>query len=223
MKTAAEALKRVLTEMPGLTTKPSLASTPTAPGSFGPESPKWLGLKLFDDPKLVMLRDAVVRYHAAILAGGSPHWLSLLGASGTGKTHSAKALWAEIKRRCTWNPEWCAYTPSLIYWPDFVDRLRAGESYGTYNDMKRWPYLVLDDTGAERDPNGFSAEKLTTLLGCRGGRWTVITGNLSLPQVEAMDVRIASRMHRDGARVVEVTAMDFAFRPEETPTTSTKP
>ena len=46
-----------------------------------------------------------------------------------------------------------------------MDRLRAGESYGTYNDMKRWPYLVLDDIGAERDPSGFSAEKLTTLLG----------------------------------------------------------
>ena len=93
-----------------------------------------------------------------------------------------------------------------------MDQLRGGESYGQYNDMKRWPYLVIDDIGAERDPSGFSAEKLTTVLGCRGGRWTVITGNLSLAQVEAMDVRIASRMHRDGSRVVEVTAMDFAFR-----------
>lgn len=61
--------------------------------------------------------------------------VALLGASGTGKTHSAKALWAEIKRRGTWNPEWCAYTPSLIYWPDFVDRLRAGESYGTNDNL----------------------------------------------------------------------------------------
>ena len=185
---------------------------PTPLGSSGPESPNWLRLRLFDDPKLIVLRDAVVRYQAAIMAHGYPHWLSLLGASGTGKTHSAKALWAEIKRRCDWNTERCGYTPSLINWPDFVDQLRTGESYGLYNDMKRWPYLVLDDIGAERDPSGFSAEKLATLLGCRGGRWTVITGNLSLAQVEAIDVRIASRMHRDGSQVVEVTAMDYAFR-----------
>ncbi len=51
-------------------------------------------LRLFGDPKLLMLRDAVVRYHGAVLADALPHWLSLVGASGTGETHSAKALWA---------------------------------------------------------------------------------------------------------------------------------
>jgi DNA replication protein DnaC len=184
----------------------------TGNASSGREVEGWLGLRTFDDPKLEVLRGEVVRYHGALLKGRPPHWLTLLGASGTGKTLCARALWAEIRRYCPWNSDRCEYCPGFVYWPDLVDRMRGGEFYGFYHDMKRWPYLVLDDIGSERDPSGFAVDKLTTLLGCRGGRWTVLTGNLSMAQIEAMDVRIASRLHRDGSRVLEVTAMDYAFR-----------
>lgn len=211
----ADLVSRVLTGTLARPTPPSSGSTPTPPASSGADvsAHEWTcGFRTLGDPKLVGLVGDVGRFRKAILAGAAPHWLTILGHSGTGKTHLAKALWGEIKRHCRWNPDACAYTPSCVYWPDLVDKLRSGEFYGFFNDMKRWPFLVLDDIGAERDPSGFAADRLSTLLGCRGGRWTLITGNLAFRDIEALDVRIASRMRRDGSQVIEVTATDYALR-----------
>jgi DNA replication protein DnaC len=140
-----------------------------------------------------------------MVSNRNPRWLTLAGPSQRGKTHCAKALWREVKARCEWNPHWVNYTPRLIYWPKFVDDMRSGDRFEEFRDMQRWPFLVLDDCGAERDPNGFATEKLNTLLGCRTGRWTIITTNLLPEDWSKIEPRILSRMARDGSQLVSLT------------------
>lgn len=144
-----------------------------------------------------------------MIANRNPRWLTLTGPSQRGKTHCAKALWREVKARCVWNPVHASYIPRFVYWPDFVDEMRGGDSFAQFNDMKRWPFLFLDDIGAERDPNGFALEKLNTLLGCRSGRWTVMTSNLAAEEWVKIEARIASRMVRDGSNLVSVNLPAF--------------
>jgi DNA replication protein DnaC len=204
-----------LTAIRAQQTPPLSVISPIIPASFEANNPSWLGgFQTFGDPQLEAMRDAAIAYHHAVIAGESPHWLSLLGTTWTGKTLLATAIWEEIKRNKPHNPVHCSYTPQLIYWPKLVNQLRSGEWYPYITDMQRWPYLVIDEIGAERDTTGFAADQLSCLLGCRTGRWTVLTGNLMLPAVAQIDARIASRMLRNGSVVVECTAMDYGRRKE---------
>jgi len=145
----------------------------------------------------------VREYHAALMAGSNPRWLTMVGQAGCGKTHCAKALWAEVKKRLDWNPQHCACIPRFVYWPKFVGELRAGDGFDLLRDMQRWPFLFLDDIGAERDATGFATEALNTLLGCRTGKWTVLTSNLGAIEWTKTEPRIASRMVRDGSRLLQ--------------------
>jgi DNA replication protein DnaC len=139
-----------------------------------------------------------------------PRWLSLIGSSGTGKTHCAKKLWQYAKEKCDWSK--FEYFPKTIFWPDFIQELRSGNAFEMRNEIKRWPVLMLDDVGAERDPSGFAAEELNTLLGIRMDRWTLITSNKDLEGLKSVDARIASRMVREKNICVSVNTKDFAER-----------
>ena len=100
----------------------------------------------------------------------------------------------------------------MIFWPDFIQKLRAGDAFEKRQEMKRWPVLFIDDIGAERDPSGFAAEELNTLLGCRIDRWTLITSNKDADGIKAIDGRIASRLIRDRNKVVCIKAGDYALK-----------
>jgi chromosomal replication initiation ATPase DnaA len=154
--------------------------------------------------------NACAVWHDDYQVADSPRWLSLIGSSGTGKTHCAEKLWRVAKAQADWSR--CAYLPSKIYWPDFVQKLRTGDFYAMRNDMKRWPVLFLDDVGAERDPNGFAAEELNTLLGCRVGKWTLLTSNLDLDGIRRIDARLSSRLIRGDNITVGVNTTDYATR-----------
>ena len=93
-----------------------------------------------------------------------------------------------------------------------MQKLRAGDAFEMRSEMKRWPVLFLDDIGAERDPSGFAAEELNTLLGCRVGKWTLITSNKDADALQAIDGRIYSRLIRDLNRCVGVNTVDFSER-----------
>lgn len=99
-------------------------------------------------------------------------------------------------------------------------QLRDPESNATklLLDMgKKWPLLVLDDVGAERDSTGFVSDKLSMLLGMRVGKWTVITSNLDLAGLSKIDDRIASRIVREpGNSFIEMTTEDYGLRRQRT-------
>lgn len=153
---------------------------------------------------------AAVNWVRAFRDGAAPRWLTYLGTSGSGKTHLCKRLWEHAKKESDWSR--CEYIPQVVYWPQFVQELRAGKAWERRSDMQRWPVLFLDDIGAERDASGFAAEELHTLLGCRMGRWTLVTANTTMPKLASLDQRIASRVIRDNNVLVQVQTEDFSLR-----------
>jgi len=105
-----------------------------------------------------------------------------------------------------------AYFPHEIYWPHFVQQLKSGKAYEIRDDMKHWPVLFLDDVGAERDPSGFAADELNTLLGCRMSKWTLITSNSTIERFSEIDERISSRLIRPPNVCVSVQTIDYSLR-----------
>ena len=190
--------------MQALTTPTTTSKPPSA--AFA----DWLCFRTFGDAELEKVVSACHEWAQAFKKGTAPRWLSLIGPSGTGKTHCAKRLWRWTSGKADWSR--FDYLPHAIYWPDFVQRLKGGNHYELRHEMKRWPVLFLDDVGAERDPSGFAAEELNTLLGCRTDRWTLLTSNLDFEALKRVDGRIASRLIRGQNICVQVNARDFSTR-----------
>ena len=176
--------------------------------------------KTFNDPALTEARNAALGFIDDMVKRKAPRALTLCGPSGTGKTMLAKLIWERVgeygglawkhlgdgrfyrpeNRSCSW---WD--------WRVISDEMKGGQ-YGAFEDATRDWFVVLDDIGADYDPNKFAASKLDKLLRSRRG-WTVITANLYLPGIaESLDTRIASWMIRDGNKVVEVRTKDFSLR-----------
>lgn len=166
-----------------------------------------LEFQTFADGDLTAMVGAGLEWLDAFQQRRPARWLTLLGQSGTGKTHVARRLWHCVRPLADFSG--VEFDARAIYWPDFVDELRSGEAYGQFNDLKLWPVLFLDDIGAERDPNGFASEKLNTLLGCREGRWTIMTSNFARKDFEA---RVADRLVRPPNICVGVKTRSFTAR-----------
>ena len=202
--------------MKGLST-PTMTSTPLCPKFV-----EWLKFDTCDDPQLIKVALACQDWAYALKDSARPRWLSILGVSGTGKTHCASRLWnyANGRLKGGWTVtrsgfhyhQDTAYIPHKIFWPDFVQRLRTGAAYELRDDMKRWPVLFLDDIGAERDASGFAAEELNTLLAMRMGKWTLITSNKDFNGLKNVDARIASRLIRNDNICVSINTLDYAAR-----------
>lgn len=106
-----------------------------------------------------------------------------------------------------------SYPTDFIYWPRMAAALQQGEHPEDMHHAIRCKFLVLDDIGANRDSTGYVTGQLGNLLGERTGRWTVITSNLHMDQIsERLDTRVASRLIRDGNRVVDLDCLDYALR-----------
>lgn len=174
------------------------------------EISKFLQFETLADLQLESMALACAEWKSAMDEMRSPRWITLLGTSGSGKTHCARALWYYAKNLFDWME--CRYVHMPIYWPKFIQELRAGDSYERRTDMHQWPVLFLDDIGAERDTTGFATEELNTLIGSRVGKWTILTANLTINQFSAIDDRIASRLIRDNNIVAQVKCQDYAMR-----------
>lgn len=133
-------------------------------------------------------------------------WLSLLGASGVGKTHLGKAIIDVLKKELKhllvqWWP-----------WQEVVTMYRNGE-YGIVEHLVHNPHvLLLDDIGAENITNPVRA-MLTRIADGRLEKWTIWTSNLLSDHIGTeIDVRIASRMYRGDNVVCEVEkAPDYCY------------
>ena len=133
-------------------------------------------------------------------------WLSLLGASGIGKTHLAEAARdALIHERPT--------LPIQFWkWQKVVSMLRSGDWAFVEYLVKEVYVLILDDVGAENTtPSILSA--LNRVVDGRLGKWTIFTSNLLPDNIrETLDARIASRLYRGNNVVCRVKdAPDYCF------------
>jgi len=139
---------------------------------------------------------------------GGVKWLTLMGGVDLGKTHLAIAICHRWLARGM--PARYAYVPLLL------DELRRGfelEGERSYDSQFQFfcsvPLLVLDDLGTE-SATKWVEEKLDTIIDyrCVNGLALVVTTNLPL---DALPVRIASRLQRSG-RVVVIDAPEYRLR-----------
>ena len=143
-------------------------------------------------------------------------WLTLLGKSGIGKTHLARAVFKRLKNfRYYDHPQLGisqAHAMSFIDWRELADQLRNGEHYRVDAIAKAW-VVVVDDIGSEYDPSGFLASRLDRIVNARLGKWTIFTSNLLLAEVaDRLDSRIADRMGRAENRVFEAETESYTMK-----------
>lgn len=171
------------------------------------------------DSKLVQMLESADRF-ASDVNNRTPYWISFLGVSGAGKTHLAKMLYRHFMRCSRFNLDYdpeknkiVGNTGQFCSWRKLISDLRQGDYELIYDLVEDW-FVVLDDIGSSYDPNGFAASSLDQVLNGRLRKWTVITCNYSLQDIsDRMDVRIASRMIRDGSVIVECSDVpDFNTR-----------
>ena len=150
-----------------------------------------------------------------MLNDGKPYWLSFVGSSGAGKTHLARKIteWFKVNLLGTsFIPK-----PSHISRRDYRFRTWQkalgqiyDQNYGVVEALSEEWLAVIDDIGAEHDPRKFGVSKLLEILDRRRDKWTVLTSNLLVPEIaEHLDTRLASRLIRDGSKVVQITCRDF--------------
>ncbi len=178
---------------------------------------KWLtGFETDADECLVDARDGVAKLMAEILSLSSPRWLSLCGHSGTGKTMLARRFARFMRHRGQYyhHPtNGAQLSRPWAYWgeDELARDLRDG-NHRLVNDLSGLWLLVLDDIGFSNDNTGFLTSALGEILNRRAGKWTLLTSNLSVEKWASRDPRIASRMLRDGNRVVKLTCQDYNLR-----------
>ena len=159
-----------------------------------------MSLQAFDinAGRTAMQREALLAAHTAArrLATGDepPHWLLLSGPRGCGKTHLAAGIELEWVRqgRDTFH----AFVPALL---DHLRQTYAPGSRISYDDLFRHirevPLLVLDDLGTESQ-SSWTDEKLYQLIVHRHDHRlpTVVTTVFTLPELEKINERVASRL-----------------------------
>jgi DNA replication protein DnaC len=177
----------------------------------------------FHDPALEKMLEGARQFCADMLNGVPAYWLTYAGPSGTGKTHLTRHI-ARFFNAHLYGTSYVA-EPNIIRcrygktweWKECVKSMREG-AYGSIESMSDDWYCGIDDIGTDRDPTKFAADKLLELLNQRRDKWTVITSNLFLDEIgDQLDVRLASRLLRDGSKVVQVDSIDFNRRAKVQP------
>ena len=213
---------------PGTSPRPTTKTTNgTTPMSNPSKDPKMFKenskFETKNDDVLCTMLDSADAFIKA-LSSDKPYMLSFLGNSGTGKTMLAKAIYAhaiEFNRHYkTTISDGDHVIPGItqvreIYFKtmgDITQTIFDQQRYQFQYCMDAW-LLVIDDFGTEFDKSGYVLSKLLELINARLGKWTVITSNLTLNQIaNDVDPRIASRLVRDGGRVVDCSTQDFGLR-----------
>ena len=152
--------------------------------------------------------DAADAWVRDITTFGNPHWLTLFGRSGCGKTHLLKTAQYVLRQAGR----------QVIYrnWPAVMDEIIDGE-WGHIAVMCRAHVLILDDIGAGYMASGrralIAAAKLYEIMEARLGRWTLLASNLAPQDIsDRVDPRIASRLYRGENQLVDMRAAgDYAY------------
>lgn len=212
MKTTAELVPQVLTEMRAPTMKTDKPITTyvslSRVGTF----------QTLNDPVLKRMWTAAETFSQHV-NNRKPYWLTFCGPSGTGKTRLARMLYKHFMGASRFNPNFdvekqrvIGNTGQFCNWRQLAGDLKSG-NYGLVEDLCYDSFVVLDDIGSAHDPSGFIASALDRIVDGRSRKWTVITCNFSIGEIaNRMDERIASRLIRDGNVVVECDTTDFNLR-----------
>jgi len=230
MKTAAELIPAALIEIKEHSTKgePQIMPT-TQPAKITNRDPDFSDWKIHGEEGLRAPLLAASQFVSDIIRRRVTHdregyALTFCGVSGTGKTFLSNCIlnelgrnkWGELESVVGFIREGHLIRSTYMKcdWRKVSDGFKQGE-FGTLEDMEEVFLLMLDDIGADYDPSSMGISKLDRVLRARTGKWTILTCNLTLSQIaENLDTRIASFLIRDGNKVCEIKAIDYALRPK---------
>lgn len=144
-----------------------------------------------------------------------PRWLSFCGESWLGKTFLMELIREAAPTDCFAHPSF-QRAGRKLKWGDCIWRLRneetRAEACADIDEALEHRLLLIDDIGGSKDSE-FSASALFRIMEKRINRWTLITSNRSLKQIEdTIDARISSRMVRDRNVCLEIKTVSFAQR-----------
>lgn len=173
-----------------------------------------------DDASLESAKDAAAEFVDDVAQwkdGGknAPRWLSIVGRSGTGKTHLAKEIFRYVCRNLagTTSLERLFIGDLRFETADALAQQWRERKSAYLPDCERAPLLVVDDMGTVSDKSGFVTDAMYSLLSRRMGKWTVITSNLTYAAIsQQFDERLADRMIRDGNKVASINCESYSRR-----------
>ena len=134
-------------------------------------------------------------------------WLVLLGMYGTGKTHLARAIAHEYRKRL--EPVFMRFVPALLQ--DLRDSYEAKDHEQVLAQYQGKSLVILDDIGDTGNITPWVKEQLLIILNHRyeGAKPTVMTSNNTMEQLGALyGGRIASRMWDTRTGMVTVAVLD---------------
>jgi DNA replication protein DnaC len=135
----------------------------------------------------------VIRFIESTMSGGK-QWCALVGVSGVGKTMLARAANQYLSEH--------GKNARFLRWITIVDYMRKGD-YGVIDHVCEAKVAFIDDIGAGYE-TALSKAKILEIAERRTGKPTFWTSNLTAQQIaDQIDVRVASRMVRDGNRVFQ--------------------
>lgn len=205
-------IPKVLTEMRTMPTR-DVPTSIQPPQKKARREPTFEDFKTFKESCLERMLQEAKTFLESERENLKPFWLSFFGTSGGGKTFLSNIVFNESK-----HIPHIANHPTLITgahkasWPNLISKLYQGEHW-RIDDLRDANLLFLDDIAKSADKTGFERECLWRLLSDRVGKWTILTSNLMVNQIaEELDIRIASRLSRDGNIAIEVETTDFFLR-----------
>lgn len=136
-------------------------------------------------------------------------WLVLLGMYGTGKTHLARAIAHEHKKRL--EMAYMSFVPTLLQ--DLRDSYEAKDHEQVLARYQASSLVILDDIGDTGNITAWVKEQMLIILNGRyeGAKPTVMTTNNTMEQLGALyGGRIASRMWDTRTGMVSIAVLDCA-------------
>jgi len=182
---------------------------------------KHLEFETLKDSSLEIMQAKSASFMAELVENKRPHWLSLLGSSGTGKTHLCAKMYSYFKayhRYYMGKPDGSydveiSQRYNISYWKasGIAESLRSGD-FSIMHPIRNDHFIVIDDLGGEMDSE-FMSSKWFEILDSRLGKWTLINSNMTIDAIaDKIDNRIASRLVRDRNTVIDCNTTDYGFR-----------
>lgn len=178
----------------------------------------FVGFKTLGDPVLQGALEQCTLFFNDLIQNKNPRTISLFGVSGTGKTMLARAMYRKFKDEYRYTTKkygeleitalhnCCSYNGMKL-----VNYLRNGEYY-LLNEIEQAHMLFIDDIFAENPTENMNAHWFD-IINRRCGKWTILTSNKSVEHIaENIDTRIASRLIRDGSKIIKFDTVDFSLR-----------
>ncbi len=156
-------------------------------------------------PALAQIPVEAARFMDSVLNFDRPHWLSILGPSGIGKTFinlqicKLLAKWWKVQTATGKRSPWIVH---IIPSADLRD-------YNAPKDYAEADLVFVEDIGIgagdDKGSGTVTKSRINELLQLRTGKWTLLDANLYRYEIgELMDARISSRMKRDDSVLIEI-------------------